>query len=166
MAMRSTTHLKLTWVWPLPSWDNLRILLQHDTYKLTSASPPPRTKKGVQDIADQLQVPNPEVGRSNLVTVATKTTTLPFSPWLKEAVRTKWRNRPTLPPTQRPTLQLTLQPMLPLMLQATSPTMSPTLLAPSSRTPPAMRGRTQELNLHQYKPTVPREVNAYDMKWR
>jgi hypothetical protein len=50
----------------LPHWDNSRILLQYDIYKLTSASPPPRSKKGVQDTADPLQAPTPVVGRSTL----------------------------------------------------------------------------------------------------
>jgi hypothetical protein len=44
----------------------------------------------------------------------------------------------------------------------------PMLLAPNSRTLPATQDRTQELNLHQYKPTAFRavNVNAYEMKWR
>jgi hypothetical protein len=86
----------------LPSWVNLRILLQHGAYRLTSALSPPRSKKGVQDIANQLQAPTLGVGQSDLVIDAT---TMPlFSLWLnKEVVRTKWDNSSMLPPMLQPT---------------------------------------------------------------
>jgi hypothetical protein len=66
----------------------LRILLQYGAYKLTSASLPRRSKKGVQDTACQLQAPTPGVGQTDLVGIVT--TMLPFSPQLKrEEAKTK-----------------------------------------------------------------------------
>jgi hypothetical protein len=62
--------------------------LQYGAYRLTSASPPPRSKKEVQDTADQLQASTLGVGHSNLVNDIAAT--VPLSLWLKrEEAKTK-----------------------------------------------------------------------------
>jgi hypothetical protein len=81
-------------------------------------------------------IPTPGVGRNDPAIVVTTTTMPPFSPWLKrEVARMKLCNQLMLPLTLQPT-QLLMPSVTPLAMLSTT---SPTLLAPSSRTPPVMQ---------------------------
>jgi hypothetical protein len=86
-ATKSTTLLKLTYAWPLPSQDNLKTLLQLDVYKLTSVSPLPRSKREVRATTDRHRVPTLRGGRSDLTIVTTTTIPL-FFLWPKKEVVT------------------------------------------------------------------------------
>jgi hypothetical protein len=66
----------------------MRILLQYGVFKLISASPLLRSKKGALDTADQLQALTPGADQNNLASDITAM--VPLRLWLKrDEVKTK-----------------------------------------------------------------------------
>jgi hypothetical protein len=66
----------------------LRILLQYGVFKLISALPRPKSKKGALDTADQLQALTPGADQNTLASDVVAM--VPLRPWLKRnEVKTK-----------------------------------------------------------------------------